>query len=168
MIWIASRKAVRSRLAPWDPVRGYGAGAGALAGARSLELRQAERREETARQEEVVKTALRNSATLQEQSRWPEARAALAVLQLPDSAAKEVVERLQRAQKDADMVAELEEIRLRMAAFRSDDPAAFALVKLYADTFDKYGFPLVRLRAQDATARGSRLFPRGGCRPSQE
>ena len=125
----------------------------ALAGARSLELRQAERREETARQEEAVKAALRNSAALQEQGRWPEARAALAVPQLPDSAAKNVVERLQQAQKDADMVAELEEIRLLMTAFTSDDPAAPALVKRYEDTFDRYGFPLMRLDVEEAAAR---------------
>jgi len=125
----------------------------ALAGATSLELRRAERREETARQEEAVNAALRNSAALQEQGRWPEARAALAVPQLPDSAPKNVVERLRGAQKDADMVAELEEIRLRMPAFSSDDPTAPALVKLYADTFDKYGFPLLRLDVEEAASR---------------
>ena len=125
----------------------------ALTGARSLERRQAERREETARQEEAVKAALRNSAALQQQGRWPEARAALAVPQLPDTAAKNVVERLQRAKKDADMVAELEEIRLHMTAFTRDDPAAPALVKRYADTFDRYEFPLMRLDVEEAAAR---------------
>src|SRR5262249_30547689 len=76
----------------------------ALAGARSAELRQAERRTETARQEAAVNAAFEKAAILEQEGRWPEARAVLEGAQrlLADSAAIDMVERVRRERADDD------------------------------------------------------------------
>jgi serine/threonine-protein kinase len=128
----------------------------ALAGARSLELREAERRAEAARQEEAVKAALEKAETLQHQGRWPEARAALEGAQrlLADSAAIDLVEGVNRARADADMVAKLEEIRLRLSeAGRSQEPAPLRPEELYADAFRTYAILVLTLEPAEAAAR---------------
>src|SRR5262245_50901263 len=52
------------------------------------------------------------------------------------------------------MVAELDAIRLRQAALpNSDDSAARAIAKLYADAFQNYGIPLLTLEPEDTKAR---------------
>jgi serine/threonine-protein kinase len=128
----------------------------ALAGARWLELRKAEHRAETARQEEAVKAALEKAAALQQEGRWPEARAALEGAQrlLGDSAASDLVERVSRARADADMVARLEEIRLRLSeGGRSQEPAPLRPEELYAAAFRTYGISVLTLEPAEAAAR---------------
>jgi serine/threonine-protein kinase len=121
-----------------------------LAGARSLEMRRAERRAEMARQEEAVRAALEKTAILEEEGRWPEARAVLEGAQrlLADSTAIDLVERVNQALVDADAVAELEQIRLRLSGATPLSPE-----KLYADAFRNYGIPLVTLEPAEAAAR---------------
>jgi serine/threonine-protein kinase len=125
-----------------------------------LERQQAERRAETARKEEresqAVKAALEKAATLQQQGRWPEARAALEGAQrlLADSAARDLVERVERAREDAAMVARLEEIRLRFSeGGRGQGPAPRSAEQLYADAFRNYGIPVLTLEPVEAAAR---------------
>jgi tetratricopeptide (TPR) repeat protein len=125
-----------------------------------LERQQAERRAETARQEErqsqAVQAALEKAATLQQQGCWPEAQAVLDGAQrlLADSSAVALVERVNQARADADMVTELEEIRLRTLVFpRSADPGFRSLEIQYAEAFRKYRIPLLTPEAPDAAAR---------------
>jgi serine/threonine-protein kinase len=128
----------------------------ALAAARSLELRQAERRADTARQEQAVKAALEKAAALQQEGRWQEARAALEGAQrlLADSAASELVARVKRARADSDMVAKLEEIRLQLSeGRRHPEPAPLSPEEMYADAFRNYGIPLLTLAPPDAAAQ---------------
>jgi serine/threonine-protein kinase len=59
-----------------------------------------------------------------------------------------------RAVADADMVAELEQIRLRISALPiNDDADSRAFETLYADAFRKYGIPVSMLEPADAAAR---------------
>jgi serine/threonine-protein kinase len=128
----------------------------ALAGIRSLELRQAERRTEIARQEEAVKAAFERAAILEQEGRWPEARSVLEGAQrlLTDSTATDLVERVKRARKDADMVAKLEEVRLLLSGGgRSQELGARAPGVMYADAFRDYGIPLLTLEPLEAAAR---------------
>src|SRR5262249_5283297 len=84
-----------------------------------LERQRSERREDAARQEgqksQALNAAIEKAGTLQLQGRWAEARAVFEDLQdfLGASAPDDLRERLRQAQMDADMVAELEGIRLR-------------------------------------------------------
>src|SRR5205085_5853730 len=88
----------------------------ALGGGLWLERQQAERRAESARQEgrasQALEAVLEHAADLQEQGRWPEARAGLegAPSLLVASAAADLRERLRQARADANMVVKLEEI----------------------------------------------------------
>jgi serine/threonine-protein kinase len=118
----------------------------ALAGARSLELHQAERRAETARHEgrasQAVEARLEQAATLARQGRWPEARAALEVdpVVLESPAQASLRERLYQARADADMIAELEEIRLGLwESAKTREIGAGTGDQLYAVAFGKYG-----------------------------
>jgi serine/threonine-protein kinase len=132
----------------------------ALGGGLWLERQQAERRAETAHQEgrarQAVEAALQQAAALQEQGRWPEARAALeaAPSLLDASAPADLRERVRQARADADMVAELEEIRLRLLEGRkSHEKDAPSGDQLYAEAFQHYGIPLTLLEPADAAAR---------------
>jgi serine/threonine-protein kinase len=128
----------------------------ALAGARSLELREADRLAETARQEEAVKVALEKAAALRQEGRWPEARAALEGAQrlLADSAASDLVERLRQARSDADMGAELEEIRLRLSAGEgSPKRPPLSPEAMYSAAFRNYGIDLMMIAPAEAAAR---------------
>jgi serine/threonine-protein kinase len=122
----------------------------ALAGARSLEMRQTERRAETARQADAVNAAIDKAAALEKEGRWPDARTVLDGAQrlLADSAPIDLVERVKRARADADMIAELEEIRLRLS-----DATPLSPETLYANAFGNYGIPLVTLEPAEAAAR---------------
>jgi serine/threonine-protein kinase len=132
----------------------------AIGGGLWLERQRAERREETARQEgrawQAVDAALEKATALQRQGRWSEARAALEGAQslLGASAPEDLVERLRQARADADMVAELEEIRLRRSDGRkSQETASLVPEQTYADAFRNYGIPLMTLEPAVAAAR---------------
>ena len=100
--------------------------------------------------------ALEKAAALGEQGRWSEALTALDGAQglLDTSAPGGLVERLHQARADADMVAELEEIRLRQSdGGKSQETASLSPEKMYADAFRTYGIPLLTLEPADAAAR---------------
>jgi serine/threonine-protein kinase len=129
----------------------------ALAGVRWLEIQQAERRAETARHEDrasqAVEARLEQAAILEKEGRWPEARVALEVapIVLESPAQASLAERLRQAQADADIVAKLEEIRLRLSeGGRSRD---LSPDKMYADAFRNYGIPVMTLEPAEAAAR---------------
>jgi serine/threonine-protein kinase len=132
----------------------------AVGGGFWLERQQAERREEAARQEgresEAVEAVLKQAAALQGQGRWPEARAALdAAPDLPGPAAPAGLSgRLHQARADARLVADLEDIRLRLAEGRKG-PEALARTgdRLYAAAFRRYGIDLTELGPAEAAAR---------------
>jgi serine/threonine-protein kinase len=128
----------------------------ALAGTRSVELREVERRTEATRQKDAVNAALEKAAALQRQGRSPEARAALEGAQglLDVSAPEGLVKRLRQARADADMVAELDEIRLRLSdGRRGSETAALSPEEMYAGAFGKYGIPLLTLEPAEAVRR---------------
>jgi serine/threonine-protein kinase len=126
----------------------------AFGGGLWLVQQRAERRAETARQEEreslAVEVVLKQAADLQKRGHWPEARALLegAPGLLGPSASPDLRERLRRARADADVVAELEEIRLRLS-----DATPLSPEKLYANAFRNYGIPLMTLKPAEAAAR---------------
>jgi serine/threonine-protein kinase len=132
----------------------------AIGGAFWLEGQRNEQREERARQQgresEAVKAALEKAASLQQQGRWPESWAVLEGAQglLADSAAGDLVERVNRARADAEMVSRLEEIRLRFSeGGRSQEPASRSPEQMYADAFRNYGIPVMTLEPVEAAAR---------------
>jgi serine/threonine-protein kinase len=132
----------------------------ALGGGLWLERQRAEQRTERARQEgrawQAAEAALEEAAVLGKQGRWSEAQSALEGAQglLDGSAPPSLIERLRRARADADMVAELEEIRLRISdGRRSQEPAPASPEKLYAEAFRKYGIPVLALEPGAAAAR---------------
>jgi tetratricopeptide (TPR) repeat protein len=116
-----------------------------------------ERREETARREEresqAVKAALEKAASLQQEGRWPEAQAAFEDAQrlLADSTQIGLVNRVSRAREDAEMVAKLEEIRLRVS--EGGRSQALSPENMYADAFRDYGIPILTLEPAAAAAR---------------
>jgi hypothetical protein len=118
----------------------------ALGGGLWLERQRAEQGAEKARQEgrawQAVEAALANAAAFERQDRWSEARAALEGAQglLDDSSPRDLRERLRQARADAQMVSDLEEIRLRLSeGRRSQDTASLSPEKMYADAFRNYG-----------------------------
>jgi serine/threonine-protein kinase len=119
----------------------------AIGGSFWLERQRAERREQTARQEERelqgVEAALKQAAQFLKQGRWTEARVTLeAMPSLPDpSASTELRERVLRAQADVKMVGKLEEIRLRLSETRRTSDTALP-EQLYAEAFRDYGISL--------------------------
>jgi serine/threonine-protein kinase len=131
----------------------------AVGGGFWLQRQQAERREETARQEgreaQAVEAVLAQAADLQKQGRWPESRVVLkgAPALLGSSAPADLRERVRRATVDADMVAELEEIRLRLLeGRRSHEPNAPRGDRLYAEAFRGYGIDLATLEPAEAAS----------------
>jgi serine/threonine-protein kinase len=125
-----------------------------------LERQRAEHREETARQEgrawQAVDAALEKAAIFQQQGRWSEARAALEGAQslLDTSTPPYLVERLRQARTDAEMVAELEEIRLRLTDSRaSQETTSASAEKVYAVAFRNYGIPLLSVEPTEAADR---------------
>ena len=77
-----------------------------------------------------MEAVLAQAADLQKQGRWPESRVVLegTPALLGSSASADLRERVRRAKVDADMVAELEEIRLRLLegrkSYEPDAPGA--------------------------------------------
>ena len=131
-----------------------------LGGAWWLERQEADRREETARREgrawQAVDATLEKSLILQEQGRWPEVRAALEGAQglLGTSAPELLRERVRQARADAEMVADLEEIRLRLSTGGSGlEPVSLSPERMYADAFQKYGIDLLVLDPAEAADR---------------
>jgi serine/threonine-protein kinase len=132
----------------------------AVGGGWWMERQQAEARAATARQEgrtwQAVEAALHQAAALQEQGRWPEVRAALkgAPSLLDASAPLDLRERLHQATANADMVAELEDIRLRTSergAGRIKD--APTVDESYAEAFRAYRIDVAALEPSEAAAR---------------
>jgi tetratricopeptide (TPR) repeat protein len=130
----------------------------AIGGGFWLEHERGARRAETARREEreaqVVEAALEQASALGRQGRWPDARAVLgdALSQLSSSAPANLEERLMRARSDANMAAELEEIRLRL----STDPTKTRATAptLYAEAFRRYySLDLLMQEPAEAAAR---------------
>ncbi len=99
---------------------------------------------------------LKQAEDLQKQGRWPEARAGLdAAPDVPGTEASVgLAERLQQARADARLVAELEDIRLRLAEGRRG-PEALARTgdRLYAAAFRRYGIDLTELEPAETAAR---------------
>jgi serine/threonine-protein kinase len=131
-----------------------------VGGAFWLERQQAERHAETARQEgreaQAVEAVLTQAAELQKQGRWPESRAVLngASGLVGASAPADLRERVGRELVDANMVAELEDIRLRLLeGRRSHELDAPRGERLYAEAFRGYGIDLMTPEPAEAAAR---------------
>jgi serine/threonine-protein kinase len=125
-----------------------------------LEKQRAERREEMARQEgresQALEAGLKQVADFQKRGHWPEARGLLegAPSLLTATTSAELRERVRQARADADIVAELEEVRLRLSGGReSQEAASLSPEKMYADAFRKYGISLTSLGPAEAAAR---------------
>lgn len=132
----------------------------ALGGAFWQERQQAEQRTDKARQEgrarQAVDAAVEQAATLQRQGRWPEAKAALegASSLLGTSPVKGLRERVDQALADANMVAELEETRLRLSdGMKGYETASLSPERMYEQAFRNYGIPLLSLVPEQAAAR---------------
>ncbi len=131
----------------------------AIGGGFWLERQRAEHREQAARQEErerqAAQAAFDKAAILQQEDRWPEALAVLEGAQrlLADSAAIDLIEHVNRARADAEMVAKLEEIRMRLSEGGRSPPALFSAEKMYADAFRNYGIPLLTQQPEEAAGR---------------
>jgi eukaryotic-like serine/threonine-protein kinase len=118
----------------------------AIGGGLWLEHERGERRAESVRQEErekrAVDVALVQASALGRQGRWQDARAVLEGVpsRLSSSVQATLRERLMQAHTDANLAANLEEIRLRL----STDPtkARRAAASLYEEAFRRYGFEL--------------------------
>jgi eukaryotic-like serine/threonine-protein kinase len=130
----------------------------AVGGGFWLEWERAERRAETARQEErdsqAVETEIVQASALGRLGRWSDARAALdgALSLLNSSAPANVRERLMHARSDANMAADLERIRLHL----STDPTKthVSAAPLYAEAFRSYyRVDLLNLKPEEAAAR---------------
>jgi eukaryotic-like serine/threonine-protein kinase len=120
----------------------------------------ARQRTETARRDgrasEAVKNALEKSSVLQQQGRWSEAREALEAAEriLGGAAHDELRERLRQARADADMVAELDEIRLRLSEGKTADRVpSVSIEEAYATAFQKYGIDVKSLTPEVAARR---------------
>ena len=125
-----------------------------------MQHREFIRREETARNQgrawQAVDAALDKSASLREQGRWPrDAQALEGTEQLLDAATPAALrERVRQARADATMVAELEEIRLRLSTGGTGpEPAAISPDEMYARAFREYGIDVMRLPPKEAEAR---------------
>jgi serine/threonine-protein kinase len=132
----------------------------ALGGGLWLERQWAERLAERARQEgragQAVEAALEQAAVLRKQGRWPEVRAVLegAASLLDTSAPADLAEQLHAARADADMVLELEEIRLRLSeGGNGQEKRSLSPDQAYAQAFRKYGIVLTAPERAEAVAR---------------
>jgi serine/threonine-protein kinase len=132
----------------------------AIGGGLWLERQAAERREETARQEgresAAVEALLKQAADLQKRGHWPESRAVLggAPGLLGPSAPAGLRQRVRQALADANMVAQLEEIGLRLAEARNNhETVTPGGNQRYAEAFRNYGIALTVLEPAAAAAR---------------
>jgi serine/threonine-protein kinase len=124
-----------------------------------FQQQRAERRMDTARRDsraqQALEARLEQATALEKQGRWPEARVALQVApEVIDVTPVDLRERLRQALADADMVAELEGIRLRLSeGGRGEEPAPPSPEKLYEEAFRTYGIPLMTLDPEEVRAR---------------
>jgi serine/threonine-protein kinase len=117
---------------------------------------QAERARLEGRASQAVETALEQAAAFRMQGRWPEARAALesAANVLGTSVPANLRERLHEARADADMVLDLEEIRLHLSEGKTDQVQhSLSADRAYAEAFRKYGIVLTAPEPSEAAAR---------------
>jgi serine/threonine-protein kinase len=129
----------------------------ALGGSVWLERQEAERRAETARQEEresqAVMALLKQAADLLKEGRWPEARTALeGAPMLLTSTQADLGGQLQQARADVNMVGKLEEIRLRLSENRRTHEIV-SPEQLYAEAFRNYGIDVLTLQPAEAAER---------------
>ncbi len=125
-----------------------------------VQRQDANRREESAlnqgRAWQAIDAALDKSTALREQGRWPEMRAALAGIEelLDAETPAPLRERVQHARADASMVAELEEIRLRLSTGASGlEPVALSPDEMYSHAFRQYGIDVVTLDPEKAAGQ---------------
>jgi tetratricopeptide (TPR) repeat protein len=108
-------------------------------------LRRAQQR---AAAEQEVAVALRDAARLQDEGRWPEALAAArraeAVL-AGGAVSVELEEEVRQRRTDLEMVATLEDIRLKQAAVNEGRFANNAAIPLYEKAFREYGIDVTAL-----------------------
>jgi tetratricopeptide (TPR) repeat protein len=116
-------------------------GGGGLYLHRQHELRQLEAARRQREQAEAVETALAKAGELRKQSRWSEAQTLLGQVreQLGDDAPDKVVTRLEKTRADASLVAELEAVRLRKAAWVERHYDVASAERGYAEVFRKHG-----------------------------
>ena len=109
-----------------------------------------------------VEAALAEAASHQQAGRWPEARAALerAKGRLGGTSLESLRQRLRQAKADADMVADLDEIRLRRSLTLQEKSYSARPVTAqseadaqYAKAFRQYGIDVAALAAPEAAAR---------------
>jgi serine/threonine-protein kinase len=121
---------------------------------------RAQRIAEQARMEgrasQALDTALEHAVAFRSQGRWPEVRAELQgaarLLELSSSAG--VRKRMQEALADADMVVELENIRLRLSeGGNGQEQPAFSPDQAYAVALGKYGIVLTAPDLEKTVAR---------------
>jgi serine/threonine-protein kinase len=111
------------------------------------------------RQEQAVEAALAHAEQLTKLGHWPEARRALegAPVVLGMSARPQLRERLLRARADAQIVVQLEEVRLRLSeGTPARGKAAPAADRLYAEAFASYGITITSASAADVAAAVNR------------
>jgi serine/threonine-protein kinase len=124
-------------------------------GAWTLSDRAAARRAVAAKWDAVQRAAnddLTEMDSLLRSSTWPEARAALerARGRLGNLASGELLGRLNQGARDLDLIADLEEIRLRLSRNSS---VVLSPEKLYAEACRKYGIDLLVLEPSEAATR---------------
>jgi serine/threonine-protein kinase len=132
----------------------------AVGGGLWLERQRSGLRADKARTEgrasQAAEAALDKAAALQHEGRWSEARAALEGAQgLLDAASLgDLAKRLRQARADVNMIAELEEIRLRLSEGRQSQEEAFrSTEQMYEHAFSRYGIPILTLVPAEAAAR---------------
>jgi serine/threonine-protein kinase len=102
--------------------------------------------------EQAVDDDLTEMADLIQNSRWPEARSAWdrANSRLGDRYSVDLRRRLDQGKRDLDMVAELDEIRLR---FTRTSGAPASAENLYGEAYRHYGIDLLALEPAESAAR---------------
>jgi tetratricopeptide (TPR) repeat protein len=102
-----------------------------------------------------VEAALAEADAHQQAGRWPEARAALerAAGRLGGSGPAALRERVEQARRDADMVGELDEIRLAQSEVKGRGFNLAGAEPRYAAAFARYGIAAPEVPAAEAAAR---------------
>jgi Flp pilus assembly protein TadD len=118
---------------------------------------------EAARREAAVQADLDEAAARRRQEQWPEARAAVARAEgrLAGGVSAGLAGRVRQAAAELDMVAALEDIRLRKAQVRGGG-ADFAVAdEAYARAFAGHGLPVLSLDPKEAARRLARSAIQG-------
>ncbi len=129
---------------------------GGLMQERQRAERLAERASREARAGEAIEAALERAAVARNQGHWAEVRAAFegSTSLLETSAPADLRQKLSQARADAEMVLDLEEIRLRLSEGRADQ-GKFSLYvdQAYGGAFRNYGIVLEAREPSVAAAR---------------